>query len=179
MKKLPAKGPKSGWQGGGEGSRGGFEVGATPAPRPAAAPGAVRAYAMHTRQLYYSLARSHEATHLSPSYIYSCSSERTQMKQYIIFLREKSPSRSPAGEESSAPGTASYPGPAEGCRRLQPCRASIRGTGKRSLSPSHHEMPQPDRRNQGSLSAVLARLQPRFIFFPSEELLLRCDLLLS
>ena len=36
------------------------------------------------RQLYYSLARSHEATHLSLSYIYSCSSERAQMKQSLF-----------------------------------------------------------------------------------------------
>lgn len=70
---------------------------------------------------------------------------------------------------AALPGPASYPGPAEGCRLLQPCRASIRGRGKRPVSPSHHKMPQPDRRNQGSLSAVLARLQPRFIFFPSRR----------
>lgn len=80
---------------------------------------------------------------------------------------------------AARPGTASYPGPAEGCRLLQPCRANIRGRGKRPVSSSLHEMSQPVRKNQGSLSAVLARLQPRFIFFPSEELLLLCDLLVS
>lgn len=59
---------------------------------------------------------------------------------------------------AARPGTASYPGPAEGCRLLQPCRANIRGSGKRTVSPSHHETSQPDRRNRGGLSAALARL---------------------
>lgn len=81
------------------------------------------------------------------------------------FLKEKKkktkkptlPSLMPV-KGAACPGTASYPGPAEGCRLLQPCRANIRGRGKRPVSPSHHEMSQPDRRNQGGLSAALTRL---------------------
>lgn len=177
MKKLPAKRPKSGWRGAER------EVGEiyrqvpTPAPRPAAAPAAVCAYAIHPGN--FMLAHSHEATHLSLSYIYSCSSERAQMKQCIIFRRKKKnqkptlPSLMPV-KGAACPGTASYPGPAEGCRLLQPCRANIRGRGKRPVSPSHHEMSQPDRRNRGGLSAALTRLwlgvspplpDPRSYFF--------------
>lgn len=55
---------------------------------------------------------------------------------------------------AARPSAASYPGPAEGCRLLRSCRANIRGRGKRPVSPSHHETPQPDRWNRGGLFAA-------------------------
>lgn len=94
------------------------------------------------RQLCYSPAHSHEATHISLSYIYSCSSELARMKRGRIFAGKKKnlPVVVPA-PGAALPGTVSYPHPAGG-RLLEPWGASIRGQGGQPVPPSPHETPQ-------------------------------------
>lgn len=131
------------------------------------------------RQLCYSPAHSHEATHISLSYIYSRSSELARMKRGRIFAGKKKKTfplscrhRVP---RSPAPSLTRIPPGAACSSRGEP--ASEDGEGSRCLHLPTKRLSSPGRRNPVCFSSAPSRL--RAVSFPEEPLARRAPLLSS
>lgn len=128
------------------------------------------------RQLCYSLAHSHEATHISLSYIYSRSSELARMKRGSIFAGKTFPLSCRHREpRSPAPSLTRIPPGAACSSRGEP--ASEDGESSRCLHLTTKRLSSPGRRNPAGFSSAPSRL--RAVFFPEEPLARRALLLSS